>query len=99
MLVYEFVIAVALQKIHAVLDDGGGNQAVNGIADGHARAPQLAVNRRAKFKRGAVGFEINQIFKMPLGGDELFLLADALQDFGENEAAAAKVVAVLDALH
>ena len=42
MLVYEFVIAVAPQKIYAVLDDHGGNQAVNGVADGDAVAPQFA---------------------------------------------------------
>ena len=81
-----------------MLDDCGGDQAVNGIADGHALASEFAVNRRAQFKGGTVGFKVNEVFKVPLGGDELLFLADALQDFGENEAATTKVVAVLDAL-
>jgi hypothetical protein len=59
MPVNEFVIAVVFQKIHAVLDDDGGNQAIHRIADRHTLPPQLAVNRRAQFKRGTVVFQIS----------------------------------------
>jgi hypothetical protein len=59
MLVNGFVVAVVFQKIHAVLDDDGGNQAVHGISDGDAFAPQFTVNRRAQFKSGTVVGKIN----------------------------------------
>jgi len=98
MPVNKFVIAVVLQKIYAVLHNRGCNQAVNGIADGDAIAPDLAINRRAELKRGTVVFEVNQVFKLPFGGGELLSVTDALQHFGENETTTAKVVAVVDAL-
>ena len=50
MSVYEFVITIILQKIYAVLDDCGGDQAVNRIADGDAIAPEFSVDRCAQFK-------------------------------------------------
>ena len=98
MPVNEFVIPVVLQKIYAMLDHRGRNQTINGIADGDTVAPEFAVNGCAQFKGGTVVFKINQILKLPLGGGELFSVADALQHFGEHKTAAAQILAVVDAL-
>ena len=81
-----------------MLDDDGGNQAVNGISDRDALAPEFAVNGRAKLEGCPVIFQINQVLKMPSGGNMLRFISNALQHFGENKAAATNIVPVLNAL-
>ena len=98
MLVNEFVIPVVLQKIHAMLNDRGGDQTVNGISDGDAFAPQFAVNRRAKLERRPVVFQISQILKLPFDGNEFLLIADALQNFKQHETAVTNFIVILKAL-
>ena len=98
MPVNEFIIAVVLQKIHAVLDDDGGNQAAHRIADRYSLPPQLAVNRRAKLECGAVVFQIGQVFKLLLGGNQLLSLANALQNFKKDKTAVTNIVVILKAL-
>jgi hypothetical protein len=97
MPVNELVIAVVFQEVDAMLEDNGGDQAVHGISDGVAFAPQLAVNGGSQFKRVAVGFQINEVVKMFLYGKVLLFVANALQDFGENKSAEADIVAISDA--
>jgi hypothetical protein len=98
MPVNELVIAVVLQEVNAMLEDNGGNQAVHGIPDGVAFAPQSAVNGGAQFKRAPGRFQIKEVVKLLFGGEVLLLVANALQDFGENKAADAEIVAISDVL-
>src|SRR5208337_901423 len=98
MLINEFVIAVVFQKICALLQDDGGNQAIHGIPNRYPFAPQFAVDRRAQFKRRPVVFKINQIFKLSFDGDKLLFVANALQYLGQHKTAAANVIAVPDTL-
>src|SRR5271156_2890769 len=98
MPVNEFVIAVVLQKIHVVLDDNGGNQAIHRIANCYSLPPQLTIDRRTKFESGAVFFQIGQVFKLLPGGDQLFSVTNALQNFKKDKTAVANVVIILEAL-
>ena len=94
MLVNETIIAVVFQKVHAMLDHGGGDQAVNGISDGDALAPEFAVNRRAQFESGAVIFQVNQVFKLLLYGNVFLFLTDTLQNFRQHETAGTNFMAI-----
>ena len=98
MLVNETIIAIVFKKVNTVLDDDGGNQAVNRISNRDALAPEFAINGRAKLEGCPVIFQINQILKTPFGGNMLRFIPNALQNFGENKAATANIVPVLNAL-
>ena len=75
-----------------------GNQAIRGIPNRDSLAPQFPVNRRAQLKSGTVVFKINQVFKLSLDDDQLFFVADALQNFRQHKTAVTNFVAILKTL-